>query len=124
MVNQLSRPVTIDTLLHINLVGIGFASLSFLILPKDFLSKNTIVAGFILWIIGINLMGVEPLYEGLRQSTDKAMFVLMWPMVILYPLVYRGFLVADPAPRVLGFTYVIIFSALLSRILDTVLSLI
>jgi hypothetical protein len=125
VVNQVLRmPVMTDTLWHVNAVGISFTALAFLILPKDFLSKNMIIAGFALWIVGINVMGVQALFDGVMQVSKKEMFVLMWPMVILYPLLYRGFLAEDPESRILGFTYVIIFSFLLSRMLDTVLRLI
>jgi hypothetical protein len=122
VVNQILRmPVMADTLWYVNLVGIGSTVLALLILPKDFLSRNVIVAGFALWILGINLMGVSTLFEGVMKGGHKEMFVLMWPTVILYPLVYRGFLEVDTAHRVLGFTYVIIFGFLLSRMLDVVL---
>jgi hypothetical protein len=106
-----------------NVAGIGFVALAFLVLPKDFYSKNIIIAGFGLWILGLNVMGFHAISEGLGQQSYKAMFILMWPTVVLYPLVYRGLLQVTEETRVLGLTYVVIASFLLSRLLHKVLIL-
>lgn len=118
-------PIMAETQAYANGAGIGFVALAFLVLPKDFYSKNVIIAGFILWIIGINVMGFQALSEGLSYGaiSYKATFILMWPTVILYPLLYRGLLQVAEEARILGFTYVVIASFLLSRLLHKVLML-
>ena len=117
-------PLMDDIQAYVNGVGISFIALAILILPKDFLSKSFIMAGFSLWLIGLNIMGFQNIWEGLKQGNYKAMFILMWPTVVLYPLLYCGFLKTSPEERTLGFTYIILASFLLSRLFYKALLLI
>lgn len=124
IIQLISSPISAHTALFVDILGGVFLILALLSLPSDFFSKKLILGFFALWILGCNFVGFETLTKGIMQKDYNAIFTLYWPTVVLYPLLYRGLLKLDPETRVLGFSYVVICSFLLSRLFLNVLMLI